>query len=137
MSQGVMTTDLKILVATAVLAMLQFFPYFMAYLKHWGIRGIVGNRDDVGPLPPWAQRALAAHRNMTENFAHFAVLVLVAHIAGASNEMSAIGALIFLVSRLAHWVLYILGVKWLRSMAFMGGFVGEIIILLQIVKIVG
>ena len=63
-----MTTDLKMLLAVSVLSLFQFMPYFMAYIKHWGISGIVSNRENMPTLPSWApskfsstQVAIPAH----------------------------------------------------------------------------
>ncbi|WP_455365556.1 MAPEG family protein [Kaarinaea lacus] len=127
-----LTTDLKMLIATATLALVSFMPYFMAYIKCWGITGIVGNRDNLPELPPWAQRALAAHANLTENLVHFAVLVLVAHVTAANNDITAMGATLFFWARIAYLVIYIAGIPWLRTVAFMAGWVGEVMILIQL-----
>jgi uncharacterized MAPEG superfamily protein len=127
-----MTTDLKMLLAAGILSLVQFMPYFMAYLKHWGISGIVGNRENMPALPAWAERAKAAQGNLNENLIHFAVFVLVLHALGLSNEMSALGASIFFYARLAYWVIYIAGIIWLRTLAFMAAMVGEVMVILQL-----
>ncbi|MEE8379662.1 MAG: MAPEG family protein [Gammaproteobacteria bacterium] len=127
-----MTTDLKMLLAVSVLSLFQFMPYFMAYIKRWGISGIIGNREDMPALPGWANRALEAQKNLNENLVHFAAIVLIVHAVGASNEMSALGATIFLYSRLIYWGVFIAGIKWVRTMAFMAGFMGELLILAQL-----
>jgi uncharacterized MAPEG superfamily protein len=127
-----MTTDLQMLVAVSILSLVQFMPYFLAYLKHWGISGIVGNRENLPELPAWANRALAAQGNLNENLVHFAAFVLVVHVLGLSNEMSALGASIFFYSRLAYWVVYIAGIIWLRTLLFMAGVVGEVMVILQL-----
>ena len=127
-----MTTDLKMLLAVSVLSLFQFMPYFMAYIKHWGISGIVSNRENMPALPAWANRALDAQRNLNENLVHFAAIVLIVHAVGAANEMTALGATIFLIARLAYWVIYIAGITWVRTMAFMAGFMGELLILAQL-----
>ena len=127
-----LTTDLKMLIATAVLALLSFLPYFVAYLKTWGITGTVGNRENLPPLPQWGQRALAAHSNLTENLVHFSVLVIVAHIIGASNDITAMGATLFFLARIVYLVVYIAGIPWVRTIAFMAGWVGEVMILMQL-----
>lgn len=127
-----MTTDLKMLLAVSVLSLFQFMPYFMAYIKHWGITGIVSNRENMPALPGWANRALDAQKNLNENLVHFAAIVLIVHAVGAANEMTALGATIFFYSRLAYWFIYIGGVVWLRTAAFMAGFMGELLILAQL-----
>ena len=127
-----LTTDLKMLIATATLALLSFMPYFIAYIKYWGIAGIVGNRENLPALPRWAQRAQAAHANLTENLVHFSVLVIVAHVTAANNEITAMGASLFFWARIAYLVIYIAGIPWLRTVAFMAGWVGEFMILIQL-----
>ena len=129
-----MTTDLQMLLAVGILSLLQFMPYFFAYLKNWGISGIVSNRENMPALPGWANRALAAQGNLNENLIHFAIFVLIVNAAGLSNEMSALGATIFFYARLAYWVVYIAGIIWLRTLLFMAGVVGEVMIILQLFK---
>ena len=127
-----MTTDLKMLLAVSVLSIFQWMPYFMAYMKNWGIAGIVSNRENMPALPEWANRSLAAHSNLNENLVHFAAIVLIVHVVGASNEMTALGATIFLIARLAYWAIYIAGITWLRTIAWMAAFMGEMLILAQL-----
>ena len=127
-----MTTDLKMLLAVSILSLLHFMPYFLAYLKHWGITGIVSNRENMPELPGWANRALAAQQNLNENLIHFSIIVLIVHVLGLSNEMSALGATIFFYSRLVYWVVYIAGITWVRTMAFMAGLIGEVLIIMQL-----
>ena len=127
-----MTTDLVMLAWSAVLCALLFVPYGIAQTLRWGIPISVGNRTETPSLPEWAERAIRAHRNMLENFPHFAALVLVASLGGAANETTALGATIFFWARLSHAALYIAGVPWLRTVAFFTGFAGEVLILTQI-----
>ncbi len=127
-----MTTDLVMLTWSAVLCALLFVPYGAAQTVEWGLPLAAGNRAETPPLPEWAERAIRAHRNMLENFPHFAALVLVAAVSGAANEATALGATLFFCARLAHAALYIAGVPWLRTAAFFTGLVGEGIILVQI-----
>ena len=124
--------DLKMLIAVAVLALFSFMPYFLAYIKYWGISGIVGNRENLPELPKWAQRSQAAHGNLTENLVHFSVLVIVTHVLGASNDITAMGATLFFWARVAYLGVYIAGIPWVRTVAFMAGWVGEVMILSQL-----
>ena len=132
MKEIMLSTDLTMLVASATLALFSFMPYFLAYIQHWGIPGIVGNRENLAELPKWAQRTQAAHGNLTENLVHFAALVLVAHVIGASNDITAMGATIFFWARVAYLVIYTAGIPWVRTIAFMAGWVGEVMILTQL-----
>jgi len=98
----------------------------------WPVREVLGNRDAPPPLPPWAERARRAQRNMLENFPHFAALVLVANAAGLANYQTGLGATMFFWARLVHAVVYITGIWWLRAPAFFAGVAGECLILLRL-----
>ncbi len=124
-----MTTDLRMLAASAVLTMVLVSGKGVAMWMTWPVRDVLGNRDDPPPLPAWAWRADRAHRNMLENFPHFAALVVVVSIAGLSNAQTALGAMIFFWARVAHAVLYISGAWRLRWIAFFTGVAGELLIL--------
>lgn len=129
-----MTTDLWMLTASAVLCALLFIPYGIAQTFVWGVPVSVGNREGTPPLPAWAERGNRAHRNMLENFPHFAALVLVGHLVGASNDATAIAASIFFWARVVHAAAYIAGVPLARTVAFFAGLTGEGIILGQIIR---
>jgi uncharacterized MAPEG superfamily protein len=58
-----------------------------------------------------------------EVFAPFAALVIVAHIAGKANAMTAFWTICFFWLRLAHAVVYLLGVPYVRTVIFTLGFV--------------
>lgn len=127
-----MSTDLMMLVWSSVLCVVLFLPYVLARVLTWGLPQTVGYPQNPPALPDWAQRAHRAHINMAENIGPFAALVLVAHVAGAANEATAMGALIFFWARVVHAVVFIAGIPWVRTLAFVAGIVGETIILLQI-----
>jgi len=94
----------------------------------WGL----GNRDAIPVVPGWGGRAQRAHVNMSENLLPFACLILIAYSSGRMGELSALGAQIFLLSRLAYALLYIGGVKVLRSLAYFGGLIGMGMIVVQV-----
>ena len=127
-----MTTDLQMLIAVGILSLLQFMPYFLAYIMTWGIPGIASNRENMPALPEWANRAKRAQSNLNENLIHFSIFVLIVHVLGLSNEMSALGATIFFYSRLIYWVVYIAGITWVRTLLFMAGVAGEVMVIMQL-----
>jgi uncharacterized MAPEG superfamily protein len=128
-----MTTDLTMLTASGILAALLIVPYGLAMWALWPIREILGNRAGPSPaLPRWAERAQRAQRNMLENLPHFAVFVLVAHVAGLANAQTALGASIFFWARLAHAVAYVAGLWQLRAPAFFAGLAGECLIIMRL-----
>ena len=131
-----MTTDLVMLTASAVLTWFLVMGKGIAMWTHWPAAEVLGNRDDPPPLPAWAWRADRAHRNMLENFPHFAALVLIAHAAGVADAQTALGATVFFWARLAHAILYVSGVWRLRAIAFFAGGAGELLILVRVLEAV-
>lgn len=94
----------------------------------WGL----GNREVTPAVDGWGGRAQRAYVNMAENLLPFACLVLIAHSMGRTGDLSALGAEVFLISRLAHAVLYIAGIKILRSLAYFGGLAGMVLVIVQL-----
>ena len=128
-----MTTDLWMLVWTAVLCLCLPFVYLTSRVTTpgglaWGI----GNREQPFQFPAWTGRAERAHRNLLENLAAFAILVLVAHVAGKANATTALGATLFFWGRVAHAAVYIAGITYVRTLAFVVAFLGELMIFLQL-----
>lgn len=130
-----MTTDLWMLIATGLISALIPLIYTAGrVMVPGGLRWDVGNRDKALPVPAWASRAERAHVNFTENFALFAVLVLVAHVAAKANDMTALGATIYFWARLVHVFVYTAGLVYVRTAVFFVGVAGEILILVQLFK---
>jgi uncharacterized MAPEG superfamily protein len=94
----------------------------------WGL----GNREVIPAVDGWGGRAQRAYVNMAESLLPFACLVLIAHSMGRTGDLSALGAEIFLISRLAYAFFYIAGIKVLRSLAYFGGLAGMVLIIVQL-----
>ena len=75
------------------------------------------------PAPLWGKRADPTYLNAVEVFAPFAALIIIAHITGKANSMTAFWAMWFFWLRLAHAVVYLLAVAYLRTLVFTLGFV--------------
>jgi uncharacterized MAPEG superfamily protein len=99
-----------------------------------GLEWAFGNRDTTLRVPEWAERAVRAHENLTENLAPFAILVVAAHLAGKSNATTALGAAMFFWARVAHLLTYTAGIIYLRTLVFFIGVIGEIMILIQLFR---
>jgi uncharacterized MAPEG superfamily protein len=129
------TTDLWMLVATALLALTLPFVYSTGrVLRPGGLFWSLGNREQPLEVSPWMARAFRAHQNLVENIGPFAVLVLVAHVTSMANALTALGSVIFFWSRLTHALLYTAGIGYLRTFAFGAGLAGEFVILLQLCR---
>ena len=125
-----MTTDLQMLVWTALLALLLPAVYAVGRLSRpGGVAWGFGNRDTPLAASPWVDRAVRAHANLVENLPPFIALVVVAHLTGRADDTTALGATIFFWARVAHALVYTAGVVYLRTAAFAVSLVGEGMIL--------
>lgn len=130
-----LTTDLRILVYTGLLSLLIPMVYLVGrVITPGGTKWGVGNRDGEMRFPGWTERATRAHANLVENLAPFAILVLVAHLSGQANDLTALGARIFFWARVAHAAVYIAGVTGLRTLIFVVSVAAEILIAIQILS---
>ena len=112
-------------------------PYLIARATTPGVAAVAGgchcgNRERDFTFPAWAGRAERAHRNLVENLAPFAILVLVAQVAGKANATTALGATLFFWGRVAHALVYLAGIPYLRTLVFGISIVGELMILFQL-----
>lgn len=128
-----MTVELTMLAYSALLTLLLAFPYAMGLMLERGLPELAGNRDNFKEPTGWIARSIRAHRNMLENIAPFAAAVLVAHSAGISNDSTILGAQLFLASRVVHALVYTLGIPYVRTLAYTGGLVGTIMIILAVI----
>ncbi len=110
-----MTIDLWMLVWAVVLAFVQMLIAALGAMMQVGPATLAGNRQDVPALSDWRGRAERAYRNMLESLPMFAALVLVAHVGGAADAATALGAQMFLYARLVFAVVYLIGIPYLRT----------------------
>ncbi len=119
-----MTTDLKYLAYTAILTAALWIPYVVAQVMTNGFLAPPNYIDPTPrPVPLWGKRADRTYLNAVEVFAPFAALVIVAQLAGKANAMTAFWTICFFWLRLAHAVVYLLGVPYVRTVIFTLGFV--------------
>ena len=83
----------------------------------------LGNRDNLKEATPMGGRADRAAKNSIEAAAFFVPLALIANAAGLDNEVMQ-GAQIAFWARIAYVPVYIVGIKYLRSLIWIGGVVG-------------
>jgi uncharacterized MAPEG superfamily protein len=126
-----MTPELMYLVWSAALTFVLVLIAVAGATSEVGLPRLAGNREGLPEMPGWAGRAARAHRNMLESLILFAVLVLVAHTAMIRNEMTLLGAQLFFWGRVAHAIIYIAGIPWLRTAAWGVSVVGLLLIFLQ------
>lgn len=128
-----MSPDLKLLVWSTALTLIQAVIAVLGAMLQVGLPALAGNRANLPAIEGWAGRARRAHLNMLENLVLFAVLVLVAQIAGKANATTALGAQLFFWARLVYAPVYLIGIPYLRTGAWAVSVVGLLQIFLQLV----
>ncbi len=125
--------EMLYLALTAGLTAILWIPYIVDRIAEHGLWPALRNPiPDEPPKAAWAHRLMCAHRNAIENLAVFATLVCVLSIVGAGTETTAVAAMIFFYMRLAHVVIYTLGIPLLRTLVFFTGFLCQVVILLSL-----
>jgi uncharacterized MAPEG superfamily protein len=128
-----MSPDLKFLVWSMALTVIQAVIAVLGAMLQVGLPALAGNRASLPPIEGWAGRARRAHLNMLENLVLFAVVVLVAQIAGKANATTALGAQLFFWARLVYVPVYLIGIPWVRTGVWAVSVVGLLQIFLQLV----
>jgi len=123
-----MTTEVLMLAATGGLVLLLTVIQGTRNVLVLGLPTAAGNQHDIAPWTGWNDRLNRAIRNLIEAIAIFAPIVIAVQISGLNNETTAMGAQIFVIARIAHAVVYTLGVPWVRTAAWFVGVVGIIMV---------
>ncbi|MGS4944154.1 MAPEG family protein [Meridianimarinicoccus sp. RP-17] len=121
-----MTAELFWLTLTALLAASLWLPFIVGMNTQAGRAHADFLRPpDLRALPAWMHRAHRAHLNLLEQFLPFAVVVLVAHLAGVSTPVTVWASVAFFWVRLAHAAGMISGMARmpLRPVLFTAGWV--------------
>lgn len=128
-----MKTEIYWLVCTVTMTGLIWVPYILNRLKEMGPWTAISNPNaDPTPKALWAKRMMAAHRNAVENLAIFAPLVLALAAADISSPLTTQACMLYFYARLAHLVVYTLGVPVLRTVTFAIGFGCQMLLAYQL-----
>jgi len=114
-----MTTELKLLIASAVLGLLHLIA--ASHLISWqrGYRWTASDREaEVPPLRGLANRVDQACTNFLETFPIFAAVILVAHVTNHHSALTVVGAHLYFWARLGYVVTAGLGWRVVRSVLF-------------------
>jgi uncharacterized MAPEG superfamily protein len=132
-----MSRELFWLTLTVAMTGLFWVPYILDRIT---VRGLAGAMDNPSPGDPpqsaWAERQMRAHANAVENLVVFASLVLIANALGISTAVTAWACIIYFWARLAHFVIYSLGIPVLRTLSFAVGWAAQVALVLAIFKLV-
>jgi uncharacterized MAPEG superfamily protein len=130
-----MSPELKYLAFTALLTAALWIPYIIAQVVTNGFLAAQNYVDPTPrPVPLWGQRANRAHINAVETFAPFAAIVILIHITGKENGMTAFWAISYFWLRLAHAIIFLLAIPFLRTLIFVLGFVCVVGLFVELMK---
>ena len=114
------------LALAGVFTVLMWVPYILARLAAWGLKDFVTNYPQgfpaTEPEPPlWAQRAKRAHLNMVETLPAFVAVVIAAAFLQDRVDGEFVGhwAMIFYYARVVHYIVYSLGIPFLRTPSYL------------------
>jgi uncharacterized MAPEG superfamily protein len=114
-----MTTELRFLVASVILGLVQLIAASHLISFQYGYRWTGGGRDEaVPPLRGLANRMDQATTNFLETFPFFAVLVLAAHVTNRDGLLTLWGAHLYFWARLGYLLAAVLGYGLIRSVVF-------------------
>ena len=118
-----MKPELFYLALVTALTGVLWLPYILDRTMVWGLMDTVGYPDNPKPQSPWAQRLMRAHANAVENLVIFATLVLTANALGIGNHATETAAMAYLWARVVHAAAYVAKLPWIRTLAFVAGWV--------------
>jgi uncharacterized MAPEG superfamily protein len=128
-----MTKELMWLTYTVILTGVLWIPYVLDRAVVRGLMGSMANPSPaLKPQTPWAQRLQAAHYNTVENLVVFATLVLILHAINHTTESTVLACALFFWARLAYVIIYAFGIPGLRTLAFVAGFVAQVMLAIAI-----
>lgn len=125
---------------SGVLTLALWLPYILARLFVWGLPTFLNNYPEnfpaEQPKPPlWAQRAQRAHLNLVETMPAFISVTLAATQLLESQALleTAQWAQLFFFARIAHAVVYTVGVPYLRTPVYLVSWFAILAIAFQII----
>ena len=127
-----MAIELQFLAWAIVLGFFQLLLADVLVTRQRGMAWNTGPRDTSPPLAGVAGRGDRAFRNFLETFPFFAAAVLAVTVAGRTSEHTALGVQLYVWARVAYVPLYLGGVRYVRSLAWMVAMAGLLLVLLPL-----
>lgn len=129
-----MTPEFIVLAFVLILAIVQIGWAASARTAELGIKWNAGARDGEAPPPgKLAGRLIRAQANLFETLPIFAAAVIMAHVAGKDGgPLTLWGTHLYLAGRLIYLPLYAFGVPYLRTLVWLGSFVGLLMIIVAL-----
>lgn len=127
-----MTVELTYLAYTIALFFVVVLIQATTGIMNNGGLAMANARDNLKPPTVVQARTKRLTDNFRENLWFFAPLVLIAAIAGVSNQWTVLGVQLFFWARLAHAVIYIAGWPFIRPLFWLAGVIACVLIFLAL-----
>ena len=136
--QSSIPTELFWLAMSAIAVALYWMPYVLNRIAVLGLVSTLQNPSDTAAQPSgWAIRAQKAHGVAIENLPVFAVLILITQHLQISNSITVGASALYFFGMLAHYVVFTLGIPYLRTLLFaVAGFGVEMALALSILGLI-
>lgn len=106
-------------VLSALWIAMAWLPYILDRIMVRGLMGALANYDpNAVPQSAWAQRAMRAHNVSVQAFVAFAPLAVIAMIKLPQDSYPGVLAMGFFFGIVSHYIIYLIGIPVLRTLAF-------------------
>lgn len=127
-----MPIELAILGWSTILLVVHAMLQGQLATRERGIEWNAGPRDDAQrPLGTHAGRAQRALDNYKESWPAFIALALGLTVVDRTGGIAAIGAMLWFGARIVYLPLYLFGVPYLRSIAWLASMIGLLLMLIR------
>ena len=122
--------ELRMLVYSVALLLALVLIQAVAGVLAQGLMRMAGTRDILPPPKVFQARARRVVDNHREGLIMFVPLILISELFGFQTQFTALGAQMFFYSRFVHAVAYLVGVPFVRTVAWVVGIAGTVLVLL-------
>ncbi len=137
MQTHTLSPELYWLTITTLMTGLMWVPYILNRLAEKGVlKATWDPQGDTTTRVPWADRMMRAHQNAVENLVIFAPLVLALQIAGISSEATVSACVVYFFARLAHYIVFTLGIPVVRVLTFAAGVAAQVTLALALLGLI-
>lgn len=119
-----MSIELQFLVFAVFLLIIQMVLQAGAGFLTNGLMGLAGSRDDEVLTEGIGGRFERAYYNMLETFPVFAALVLIIQVTESWTSTTALAVQLYFWARVVYVPLYIIGIPFLRTLAWFVSMIG-------------
>lgn len=127
-----MTIEMKLLLWSVVIGLLQCLATGTAVTAQRGIKFGGSARDDQKPIAGVGGRVIRAFNNFKETYVFFVALVLAGQVLDRHSALTVIGANLYFWARIVYWPLYVAGVPMVRSLVWVVAILGIVLLLIGV-----